>query len=139
MDLSQLLQVIGGILSVLAPVAIYLFGRKAQVRRLNTASDVDSATVKEKSVTAQDKMIERLQEEGDRHREDLRELRAEVDALKDREQRAQLDFARQLRDANGENARLQTRVAQLTNDLFIANRQLEDYRSLPRHRSPDGI
>lgn len=121
-------QVLAGLLGVLTPVAIYVMGRKAQVRKLNTASDVDVATVKEKDTTAQDLFIQRLQDDRGHAQEIITRLETKLERMEARQLEMQQDFADRLGDAHTENVRLRTQVVQLTTDLDIAQRQNADYR-----------
>jgi predicted nucleic acid-binding Zn-ribbon protein len=109
-------------------LGITIYRGRAELRKVNTSADVDVATVEEKKTTGQDRLIDQLQKDGDNYRTQLRDLIERYERLQDRERANQLAFASQLRDAHGENARLTTRVAQLTTDVDILTRQNDDLR-----------
>lgn len=102
--------------------------RRAELRQLNTASDVNQAAAEEKRVTAADTLIRRLQEDGAVYREQVTALQTKVERLENRYETAQRDFAAQLRDAHLEHARLTTRIAQLQTDLDVSQRQIDELR-----------
>jgi predicted nucleic acid-binding Zn-ribbon protein len=109
-------------------LGITIYRGRAELRKVNTSADVDVATVEEKKTTGQDRLIDQLQKDGDNYRTQVRDLIERYERLQDRERANQLAFAGQLRDAHGENARLTTRVAQLTTDVDILTRQNDDLR-----------
>jgi hypothetical protein len=128
------------ILGVLIGGGLLNFGlswirRKSDRRKVETSADVDVATVAEKADTARDRLIDQLQEDGDTNRAIIRRLEEKLTAMEDRQVKMQLDFAEQLGLAHNENARLVTRIAQLTTDLDICSRQIDEYRQ-QRFRGP---
>jgi predicted RNase H-like nuclease (RuvC/YqgF family) len=108
--------------------------RKPDARKLHTAADVDEATVFEKRSTAQDRLIDQLQEDGDTLRSQIALLEAKVERMEARLVEAHREFAGQLEVANAENARLRVRNAQLDSDLAIVTRQRDDFRDDQRRR-----
>lgn len=123
---NDVLRFLLGILTVFlgggtVQLIIALIRRRAELRQLNTAADVNTSTVT-------DTLIKRLQEDGVVYREQVKEYIAKVERLEARYEQAQRDFAAQLQDAHNENTRLVTRIAQLQTDLDIANRQIADLR-----------
>lgn len=99
----------------------FIYTRRAELRKLRTSAEVDVSGIS-------DKMLERLQSDVGMYRDQINTLQTRVTYLEDRYDGAQRDFTTQLRDAHLENTRLNTRIAQLVNDLDIANRQLDDMR-----------
>lgn len=82
-----------------------------------------------------DKLITQLQADGDNYRGIVRELQAEVERMRARQEEQQRDFNERLGDAQTELVRLRTRITQLGSDLDIALRQNEELRAeLRRHR-----
>lgn len=116
-------------------LVVLFIRRKSELRQLDTSSDVNVAVVAEKKATAQDRLIDQLQEDGTAYRETVRELQTKMERLEDRATAAQREFTAQLRDAHHENARLATRIAQLTTDVDIAHRQIDELR----RRHPGGL
>lgn len=107
----------GGILEF----ARRMLARRAELRNLNAQSD---ATI---SNSYKD-LVATLTAETKRHEAQVAELQERVVTLETRHETAQRQFTTQLNDAHTENVRLATRVAQLTTDLDIANRQVDDLR-----------
>lgn len=114
----------GGSVQLLA----ILIKRRAELRQLNTASDVNQAIAAEKQVTAADTLIRRLQDDGAVYRDQVTGLQTKVERLETRYEQAQRDFAAQLRDAHTEHTRLTTRIAQLQTDLDVSQRQIAELR-----------
>lgn len=100
-------------------LGIFLLRRRAELRQLDTASDVAVNTVT-------DSLINRLQEDGAIYRERVKSLESRIQLLESRSDAQQKDFAEQLRIAHEENIRLTTRVAQLQTDLDISQRQIRE-------------
>lgn len=109
-------------------LVIFLLRRRADVRNVNTSSDVNLSTAAMNQASAQDKIIGRLQDDAAIYREQVRDFQSKISRLEDRHEQEQRAFAEQLRTANSEITRLTTRVAQLQTDLAIANRQLADWQ-----------
>lgn len=123
MSSNELLQLITAILGsgTAGTLLVFLLSRKSQLRA--TAADAGV-----KQATAQDLLIQRLQDDGATYRDEVKELKAQVDRLEARYDKAQRDFAEQLQVAHSENSRLATRVAQLQTDLDVAERQIVELR-----------
>lgn len=100
-------------------LGIFLLRRRAELRQLNTASDVAVNTVS-------DTLINRLQEDGGIYRARVKDLETKVEQLETRSAAQRAEFTDLLKIAHDENSRLTTRVAQLQTDLDIASRQIRD-------------
>lgn len=100
-------------------LGIFLLRRRAELRQLNTASDVAVNTVS-------DTLIARLQEDGGIYRARVKDLETKVEQLDSRSAAQRAEFTDLLKIAHDENSRLTTRVAQLQTDLDIASRQIRD-------------
>jgi hypothetical protein len=100
-------------------LGIFLIRRRAELRQLNTASDVAVNTVS-------DTLINRLQEDGGIYRARVKDLETKVEQLESRSAAQRAEFTDLLKVAHDENSRLTTRVAQLQTDLDIASRQIRD-------------
>lgn len=100
-------------------LGIFLLRRRAELRQLNTASDVAVNTVS-------DTLINRLQEDGGIYRARVKDLETKVEQLESRSAAQRAEFTDLLKIAHDENSRLTTRVAQLQTDLDIASRQIRD-------------
>lgn len=107
---------------------VMLVRRRAEIRQLNTSSDVNVSTAGLRQAEVSEKLISQLQADGSVHREQVADLQQKVIRLEDRYTQAQRGFTEDLRIAHAENARLATRVAQLQTDLDIATRQLAELR-----------
>jgi predicted nucleic acid-binding Zn-ribbon protein len=100
---------------------IFMLRRRAELRNLNTSSD---ATVN----TSYRELVDTLRIEAKRYEEQVKGLQERVAMIETRYETSQRQFTAQLNDAHIENNRLATRVAHLTTDLDIANRQVDDLR-----------
>lgn len=120
--LKSILTWVGGVLTAGGvPLLIYLLSRKDTLRKSRSETDLNQSQV-------YDRIIERLQQDNDGHREQVKELRSQVRELETKAEETQRQFTEQLQIANTERQRLLTRIAQLESDLAIANRQLADLR-----------
>lgn len=108
----------GGVLKLLD---LWFKGR-AEARKLKTSSDVDTST-------AATNLITQLQADGAVLREQMKDFQTKYERLEDRHLQEMRGLTEQLRTAHMENTRLATRVAQLINDLDVANRQISDLRN----------
>lgn len=107
-------------------VAVIVKTRSEQ-RKLHSESRLNYSSVT-------DKLISQLQADGDNYRAIVKELQAEVERMRARQEEQQKDFNERLEDAQSELVRLRTRITQLGSDLDIALRQNEELR---RHRGGD--
>lgn len=98
---------------------VFLLRRRGELKKLDTESSVLTATAKNTQADATDKLIIRLQQDGETYRVIARELQAEMERLR-------RDTAEQLRIAHEEHERLTGRIATLQTDLDIARRQIRD-------------
>lgn len=111
-------------------VAVIVKTRSEQ-RKLHSESRLNYSSVT-------DKLISQLQADGDNYRAIVKELQAEVERMRARQEEQQRDFNERLGDAQTELVRLRTRITQLGSDLDIALRQNEELRGeLRRHRGGD--
>lgn len=122
------------------PLIIFLFRRRTDLRKTDTEADVNTSTAAANYSKAADTLMNNLLADSERYRVLTEKLQETADRLQREAVDAQRDFARQLDVAHGENARLATRIAQLSTDLDIAHRQLGEYTTRhypdPRIREP---
>lgn len=118
----------GGFLKLLD----FLFKRRAEIRKLTTASDVDSSTVALNQARAYETQVKGLLDDVAALRDQARDMQTKLERLETRAEQDRRVHAEQLNIANSENTRLATRNAQLQSDLIISQRQITDLRRRER-------
>jgi hypothetical protein len=98
-----------------AQILVKLWSRRADLRQINTTSDLNLATANEKLIT-------QLMRDGENYRTRVTDLEARVE-------KTTRDHAEQLTAAHAENSRLSGLVARLQTDLDIAHGQIQQLRS----------
>lgn len=119
----------GGFLKLLD----FWFKHRAEIRKITTSSVLDESTAILNQSSVYKGMVDQLQADGAVYREQLHDLQGRFERLEAKRLRDEQTFADQLRASHSEIIRMTTRVAQLTTDLDVAARQLEEMR---RRRKP---
>lgn len=120
----------GGFLKLLD----FFWFKRAKIRQINTASDVDTSTVAVNQAKAYETQVKGLLEDVAALREQAHDVRAQLERLENRAEQERRVHAEQLAIASSENTRLATRNAQLQTDLAIAQRQHDQLRDELRRR-----
>lgn len=137
MTSGLIIQVLTLVLSGSAiPLVTFLLRRRPELRKLGTEADVDASNAAVNYAKANETLLSNLLADGERYRGITETLTTTVERLQREAVESQRDCARQLDVAHGENARLATRIAQLSTDLDIAHRQIGEYSSRYPHTDP---
>lgn len=144
MTLSDLLHYLPAALTTFfgggaAQIMMKVYSRRSDLRQVNTASDLNVATVGEKNAGISERLITQLQTDAEYHRTVVSDLQTKMDRLEDRAGTAQREYAAALRDASNENARLVSRVAELQTSLDIARGQIDEIQRRYPFGSSGGI
>lgn len=137
MSSSLVIQILTLVLSGSAiPLVTFLFRRRPELRKLGSEADVNDSTAAANYAKANETLLNNLLADGERYRGITETLTTTVERLQREAIESQRECARQLEVAHGENARLATRIAQLSTDLDIAHRQIGEYSARYPYTDP---